>query len=67
MIVQCEKCNKRYDDEFRDTFCPHKTFPANDGQNRFKHHPGSFLDDGRCPCGFDKDKCNTYGPDCLYG
>lgn len=45
MIVQCEKCKKFYDDEFRDTGCPHNTFSANDGWNNFKHYPLSWLDD----------------------
>jgi hypothetical protein len=45
MIVQCEKCKRRYDDEFRDTGCPHKTFAANDGDNNFSHHPESYLSD----------------------
>lgn len=39
MIVTCEVCKKFYDDEFRDTQCPHDTFSANDGHNNFKHHP----------------------------
>lgn len=43
MIVQCSKCTKYYDDEFRDTFCPHDTFLANDGQNGFKHYNNSYL------------------------
>lgn len=67
MRLQCVKCNARFDDEFRTTICPHETFAANDGKNHFQHHPESVLDDGCCPCGFDKDKCNEYGPDCLYG
>lgn len=43
MIIQCEECNKYYDDEFRNTSCPHDTFLANDGQNNFKHYPQSYL------------------------
>jgi hypothetical protein len=43
MIIQCDKCQKYYDDEFRDTSCPHDTFLANDGQNNFKHYVGAWL------------------------
>lgn len=43
MIVTCEICKKYYDDEFRDTQCPHDTFSANDGQNNFKHYPEAWL------------------------
>lgn len=43
MIVKCEECSKHFDDEFRDTTCPHNTFLANDGQNNFKHYPKSYL------------------------
>lgn len=43
MIVQCERCKRSYDDEFRDTSCPHRTFAANDGNNNFAHHPESFI------------------------
>lgn len=67
MKVQCEKCSARYDDQFRWTHCPHETFVANDGHNNFAHHPEALLDDGRCPCGFEKRDCNEYGPNCLYG
>ena len=45
MIVRCEKCRKYFDDEFRLTYCPHDTFPANDGHNHFEHHRDSYLDD----------------------
>lgn len=43
MIVLCRHCEKYFDDEYRDTICPHDTFAANDGENRFAHHPGSYL------------------------
>ena len=43
MIVQCPNCKIYYDDEFRNTICPHKTFLANDGANNFKHHKKSYL------------------------
>lgn len=41
MIVQCSTCQRHFDDEFRDTGCPHDTFAANDGYNNFAHHPES--------------------------
>lgn len=44
MIVACENCMTRYDDEFRTTTCPHDTFLANDGNNNFRHYPESFID-----------------------
>ena len=44
MIVQCSKCNLKFDDEFRWTICPHETFAANDGKNNFQHHPESYLE-----------------------
>lgn len=45
MIVDCTRgCGARFDDEFRTTICPHHTFAANDGQNRFAHHPEAFLE-----------------------
>jgi hypothetical protein len=43
MIVTCQKCQARFDDEYRWTICPHETFAANDGQNNFAHHPESYL------------------------
>jgi hypothetical protein len=67
MKIQCSKCNARFDDEFRTTICPHETFAANDGRNNFAHHPETPLDDGRCPCGFNKADCVEYGAKCLYG
>jgi hypothetical protein len=42
MIIQCQKCKMFFDDEFRTTICPHDTFPANDGNNSFAHHPESL-------------------------
>lgn len=42
MIVQCCKCSKWFDDEFRNTECDHDTFLANDGQNNFQHYPESW-------------------------
>lgn len=45
MIVKCEKCNKYFDDEFRDTTCPHGTFLANNGRNHFKHYREAWLED----------------------
>lgn len=43
MIVNCEKCKRKFDDEFRDTGCPHSTFAANDGHNNFKHYTDSYI------------------------
>lgn len=43
MIILCDKCKRSFDDEFRDTICPHETFAANDGKNNFAHHPNSYL------------------------
>lgn len=45
MIVQCAKCKKYFDDEFRFTFCPHEAFAANDGKNNFHVHEDSYLSD----------------------
>lgn len=45
MIVQCDKCSKYFDDEFRLTFCPHNAFAANDGKNNFKVYSDSYLSD----------------------
>jgi hypothetical protein len=42
MIVSCAPCGAAYDDEYRWTWCPHDTFVANDGENRFAHHPESY-------------------------
>lgn len=42
MVVKCERCGARYDDEFRLTYCPHGTFAANDGANNFRHYTESF-------------------------
>jgi hypothetical protein len=43
MVVHCALCTQWYDDEYRVTFCPHDTFLANDGTNRFAHHPRAYL------------------------
>lgn len=43
MIVQCEKCNLWYDDEFRLCVCPHRAFPANDGHNNFAVRENAWL------------------------
>lgn len=50
MIVTCEKCKKDFDDEFRDTGCPHVAFPANDGHNNFVTHYDSHVSGGVGPC-----------------
>lgn len=43
MIIICYDCDVRFDDEFRTTICPHRTFAANDGHNNFAHHPESYI------------------------
>lgn len=52
MIVKCLNCTKFFDDQFRDTGCPHDTFSANDGQNNFKHYSESWLNDHAPRIGF---------------
>lgn len=52
MIIQCDQCKKYYDDEFRNTTCPHDTFLANDGQNNFKHYNDAWLNDNLPKRGF---------------
>jgi RecB family endonuclease NucS len=42
MIVKCEKCEARFDDQFRSTVCPHDPFPVNNGDNTFTVHHDSF-------------------------
>jgi len=44
VIVRCQECARAFDDEFRSTICPHKTFAANDGANNFAHHTDSYLE-----------------------
>jgi hypothetical protein len=43
MIVHCAECGADFDDQFRWTYCPHETFPTNDGNNVFREHPESFI------------------------
>lgn len=43
MIRQCDNCLVWFEDVFRYTSCPHDTFPANDGNNNFKHYGNSYL------------------------
>lgn len=43
MIVQCHRCNKYFDDEYRSYVCPHNAFSANNGQNNFTVHDDSYL------------------------
>lgn len=43
MIVHCNQCTMWFDDEFRNTTCPHAAFLANDGQNNFKVHDDAYL------------------------
>lgn len=42
MIVQCEKCEIYFEDEYRSTICPHNAFPANDGKNNFTVHEDAY-------------------------
>lgn len=44
MISRCLECGARYNDEYRSTICPHKAFPANDGNNNFTVHEDAYLD-----------------------
>ncbi len=48
MIVRCPTCHVHFDDTFRWTYCPHDTFPANDGSNHVAHHPESFRHADTC-------------------
>src|SRR5258708_12808844 len=43
MIVRCAECRSYFEDVYRTKLCPHETFAANDGQNRFQHHPEAYL------------------------
>ena len=45
LILRCPACLRYFDDEFRIVYCPHDTFPANDGRNTFAHHPEAYLAD----------------------
>lgn len=56
MVVHCDQCCWYFDDEFRSTLCPHKTFPANDGTNRFYHHPRAYLKTIPPPHGGDRQR-----------
>lgn len=49
MIVQCVKCSKYYDDEWRITSCPHYAFLANQGDNTFRRNDSAYLDDAPPP------------------
>lgn len=60
MILKCNTCFKYFDDQFRDTSCPHDTFSANDGKNNFKHYSESWLNDHYPLIGFqDPNYQNT--------
>lgn len=52
MIVRCMHCSKYFDDQFRNTICPHNAFLANDGQNNFKIHEEAWLADHEPKRGF---------------
>lgn len=56
MILQCDACQRWYDDEFRRTYCPHTTFPANDGNNNFQEYPRAYLADVPPPYGYVRDQ-----------
>ncbi len=43
MIVQCESCQKWFEDESRTYICPHPAFPANDGKNNFTVDEDAYL------------------------
>lgn len=43
MVVQCHKCNKYFEDEYRTYVCPHKAFNANDGFNNFSINNDAYL------------------------
>ncbi len=43
MIMLCATCKMYFDDEFRDTGCPHAAFPANDGKNNLTINPNAYL------------------------
>lgn len=43
MIAHCKMCGMYFDDQFRNTICPHEAFPANDGQNNFAVNAKSYL------------------------
>lgn len=70
MIICCMKCHLRFDDEFRDTICPHDAFPANDGNNNFRVHHDSALfkyPEEKCPGHVswfkDNKRCGRCGVD----
>lgn len=45
MIIKCAKCDKWFEDVYRDIGCPHDAFPANDGENNFVVHDDAYLSD----------------------
>lgn len=49
MIVQCKDCRTWFEDVYRNTWCPHDAFAANDGNNRFRRHTDSYLSDEAPP------------------
>lgn len=38
MIVRCEKCHARYDDEFRWTICPHNSLSVGPSTEYCREH-----------------------------
>ena len=43
MIVKCAKCDKWFEDVYRDTWCLHDALPANDGKGNFVVHDDAYL------------------------
>lgn len=43
MIVECETCGSKFEDEYRTYICPHEAFPANNGDNTFTVHKDAYL------------------------
>lgn len=71
MIVQCENCKVWFEDVYRSYVCPHRAFPANDGQNNFQVHEDSYLST-QAPTGtryflfFDGGGCNDGDHDVVF-
>lgn len=56
MIDKCPICERWYEDEYRSKLCPHKAFPANDGNNKFGIHEDAYLAD-EAPLGLEDKPC----------
>ena len=46
MIVQCDRCDTKFEDEYRSTLCPHNAFAANDDNNVFTVHNDAYINSG---------------------